>query len=245
MIEFLIKRLSAKGFKIASIKHATEPFDTPGKDSWRHLEAGSMELTCITPQELITIRRMKASLDDGVDSLHLDPDLILVEGFKKSDKPKILCAETIEEVEEALKRISKIIAITGKVAEDEEARKTISSIGPGVKVLGFEEILGLIEDLIVTDWLKKIPNLDCGKCRYGSCKALAEAIRRGEARLEDCVSLLEPMARLTLNDEIVPLSRWPQTLLRELILGFTRSLKLGDINLEKVKRIRVEIDLSR
>ena len=42
----LIKIFRQKGFSVGSIKHAHHDFeiDKPGKDSWRHREAGSQEV---------------------------------------------------------------------------------------------------------------------------------------------------------------------------------------------------------
>ena len=52
LIEYLIKELKRSGMKVATIKHTSEPFDVEGKDTWRHAEAGALEVACVTPREL-------------------------------------------------------------------------------------------------------------------------------------------------------------------------------------------------
>ena len=41
LIEKLVAELKERGYRVATIKHAREINFEPGKDSWRHLEAGS------------------------------------------------------------------------------------------------------------------------------------------------------------------------------------------------------------
>jgi len=220
LIEYLVKEFRRDGMKVATIKHTSEAFDTKGKDTWRHAEAGALEVACVTPGELITIRRGNFSLEDGVQALHVEPDIILAEGFKRSDRPKILCAESVEEVEEALRSISNIVAVSGSVTEKADQVKILKNKFPQVKFMRREEIVKFLRDFVVKEWLKKLPRLDCGHCKYGSC------------------------AEMAVDDRLIPLSKWPQIMLREIILGFIRSLKLRDIRLEEASKVTIEIDLK-
>ena len=245
LIEYLIKELRRSGMKIATIKHTSEPFDVKGKDTWRHAEAGALEVACVTPRELITIRRGDCSLEDGVQALHVEPDIILVEGFKGSDKPKILCADSVEEVEEALQSISNIVAVTGSVTEKADQVKILKEKSPQVSLMRREEIVKFLRGFVVKDWLKKLPRLNCGHCKYGSCAEMAKALMEGRASLDECVVISTSISKVAVDDRMIPLSRWPQTMLREIILAFIRSLKLRDIRLEEASRVTIEIDLKR
>jgi len=244
LIEYLIKELKRSGMKVATVKHTSEPFDVEGKDTWRHTEAGALEVACVTPGELITIRRGDYSLDDGVQALHVKPDIILVEGFKRSDKPKILCADSVEEVEEALRSVSNIVAVSGSVTEKAYQVKILKEKFPQVKFMRREEIVKFLRDFIVKDWLKKLPGLNCGHCKYGSCAEMAKALMEGRASLDECVVISTSISRVAVDDRLIPMSKWPQTLLREIVLAFIRSLKLKDIRLEEASRLRIEIDLK-
>ncbi len=237
LIERLASELSRAGIKVATIKHSEGHVDLVDKDSHKHLEAGAIEVSIVSSSELITIRRTQASLDDAVDSLRLKADLILVEGFKGSPHPKILCAEDEREAEEALKIISNVRAI---ILKSPGSTEEIA----GIRIMGYDEALELIKRGVVEYWVKQVPGLNCGKCRYGSCQELAEAIRRGEASIRDCVARNTFKAKITVNGEEIPLGTWPQHLLREIVKAFVLSLKLSEDTLKNARRIVIEVGLE-
>ena len=244
LIEYLIKELKRSGMKVATIKHTSEPFDVEGKDTWRHAEAGALEVACVTPRELITIRRGDCSLEDGVQALHVEPDIILAEGFKRSDRPKILCAESVEEVEEALRSISNIVAVSGSITDMVDQVESLRKRHPEINLMKPEEVAKFLRNLIIEDWLKRLPGLNCGHCKYGSCAEMAKALVEGRASLDECTVISTSISKVTVDGRMIPLSRWPQTVLREIILGFIRSLKLKDIRLEEANKVAVEIYLK-
>ena len=55
LIEQLIPRFVARGLKVSLIKHAHHGFDIdkPGKDSWRHREAGCSEVLLTSDQRWV------------------------------------------------------------------------------------------------------------------------------------------------------------------------------------------------
>lgn len=236
LIESLITGLSGAGIEVATVKHSREMFDVAGKDSYRHLEAGAIEVAVASPSELITIRRAQPSLEDALTALHAEADLILVEGFKGSPHPKILCAEDEREAEEALKALSNVRAV---VLRSPKAVEAVS----GVRVMGYDEVLELLRREVIEYWVRLVPGLDCGRCGYGSCRALREAIRRGEASIRECVMRGGLVARVRVDGEEIPLGPWPQQLLRELVKAFAASLKLGEELIRNAERIVVEVRL--
>lgn len=92
-MEQLIPRLIDKGLKIATIKHDVHGFtiDRPGKDTWRHKESGAGMVIISSPQKIAMVFDVEEeySLDRLRDELVTGYDLILTEGYKKGDKPKI------------------------------------------------------------------------------------------------------------------------------------------------------------
>lgn len=89
----LIRILIGRGYRIGAIKHThhTEiEFDTPGKDSYKMKAAGAVAVALVTPQTLMLVRDGSPPLKELLqhDFAHLD--LVLVEGYKESDLPKIL-----------------------------------------------------------------------------------------------------------------------------------------------------------
>lgn len=93
LIEKLVSELTDRGYRIGTIKHATHPFDidVPGKDSWRHAQAGAATVAIASSQRLAVIRELDGewSLDTLVDRYFDDVDLVIAEGYKASQKPKI------------------------------------------------------------------------------------------------------------------------------------------------------------
>jgi molybdopterin-guanine dinucleotide biosynthesis protein B len=93
LIEKLIRELKSRGYRVATIKHTNQKltFDEPGKDSWRHIQAGS-EATMISSQDRIVLIKPVAkdiSLEEIAHLVGEDYDIILTEGFRESDAPKI------------------------------------------------------------------------------------------------------------------------------------------------------------
>ena len=93
LLEKLVKELKSRGYRIATIKHTHHALgvDEPGKDSWRHLQAGT-EATVISSTDKIVLTKpitQEPTLDEIAHLIGEDYDIILTEGFKSRDAPKI------------------------------------------------------------------------------------------------------------------------------------------------------------
>ena len=94
LLEKLIPQFTARGLKVSVIKHAHHGFDIdrPGKDSYRHREAGANEvlLSCNDRWALMHERRNDGdvTLDELIGRL-APCDLVLIEGFKQEPVPKL------------------------------------------------------------------------------------------------------------------------------------------------------------
>ena len=97
LLEQLIPELRTGGLRIALIKHAHHDFDidTPGKDSYRLRKAGATQVMVASAKRWALVNEHDTQRDEPrLDELlkHLDPsqfDLLLVEGFKHENYPKI------------------------------------------------------------------------------------------------------------------------------------------------------------
>src|SRR5579863_4163647 len=90
----LIPQLVARGLSVSTVKHAHHGFDTdqPGKDSWRHREAGAREVMISSEHRWALMHELRGAPEPSLDELirHMSPvDLLLVEGFKHHPHPKI------------------------------------------------------------------------------------------------------------------------------------------------------------
>ncbi|MEM2106013.1 MAG: molybdopterin-guanine dinucleotide biosynthesis protein B [Candidatus Bathyarchaeia archaeon] len=121
-IEALTRELTKRGYKIAAIKHIPEPnftIDTAGKDTWRFAKSGAKTVISVASNEITTIEKIKGnfSLDEILRKCK-SHDFVLIEGFrnfvgKNMNIPKIVAVKSAEEVLEAQKIFSPIIAFTG------------------------------------------------------------------------------------------------------------------------------------
>jgi len=92
LIEKLIPELKRMGFRVGTIKHDVHGFeiDYPGKDSWRHKQAGSVTSVISSPHRIGMIKDVDHdyALDELAPLLY-GVDIILSEGYKRENKPKI------------------------------------------------------------------------------------------------------------------------------------------------------------
>ena len=90
----VIPELIACGITVSTVKHAHHAFDLdqPGKDSWRHREAGAREVMIVSGCRWALQHELRGDAEPPLDELvarMMPVDLLLVEGFKFHPHPKI------------------------------------------------------------------------------------------------------------------------------------------------------------
>lgn len=94
LVEQVIGLLAARGLVVSLIKHAHHEFDVdyPGKDSWRHRQAGCREVLISSANRWAVMHELRGrpelSLSEALEQLS-PCDLVLVEGYKREPIPKI------------------------------------------------------------------------------------------------------------------------------------------------------------
>jgi molybdopterin-guanine dinucleotide biosynthesis protein MobB len=93
LLEKLIPELKRRGYRLATVKHHSHAgfdIDHPGKDSYRHAQAGSDHVVIAAPDKIASYRRVEKepTLDEIISEIK-NVDLILVEGYKQAGKPSI------------------------------------------------------------------------------------------------------------------------------------------------------------
>ena len=94
LIERIVPRLVARGLVISLVKHAHHAFDIdqPGKDSFRHREAGCTEVLVSSASRWALIHELRGdaelTLERALARLS-DCDIALVEGYKAYPIPKV------------------------------------------------------------------------------------------------------------------------------------------------------------
>src|SRR5438093_1172271 len=94
LIEQLIPRFVKRGLRVSMIKHAHHSFDVdqPGKDSYRHRQAGCSEVMVVSDRRWVIMHELRGepepSLEDQIECIS-PCDLLLVEGHKHHPLPKL------------------------------------------------------------------------------------------------------------------------------------------------------------
>ncbi|QID17657.1 molybdopterin-guanine dinucleotide biosynthesis protein B [Nitrogeniibacter mangrovi] len=94
LIEQLIPVLREGGLTVSVIKHTHHRFDLdrPGKDSWRHREAGAEEVLILSSDRWVLMHELRGAPEPTLEaqlSIMSDVDLVLIEGFKAAPVPKV------------------------------------------------------------------------------------------------------------------------------------------------------------
>jgi molybdopterin-guanine dinucleotide biosynthesis protein B len=93
LLAALIPHFTARGLSVSTIKHAFHGFDLdqPGKDSWRHRQAGAREVMVASSVRWALMHEVQGEEPPLPELLgRLAPvDLVVVEGFKANPHPKI------------------------------------------------------------------------------------------------------------------------------------------------------------
>ncbi len=94
LMERLLPIVRSHGLTVSTVKHAHHGFDIdkPGKDSWRHREAGAEEVLLISGGRWALLHEVREEAEPTLEDLlpRLAPvDLVLVEGFHTHDLPSI------------------------------------------------------------------------------------------------------------------------------------------------------------
>lgn len=199
-IETLVKGLTKRGYRIATVKHIPEAdftIDTKGKDTWRHAKAGACIVVSVAPNELATIKKVdttKYGLSEILRNVEEDVDITILEGFKKlieqsSAVPKIVAAKTTKEILEASKRFKPILSFVGPIPT-EAAKLNI----PYIDVLNDPDRLVDLVD-----------------------KNVATSVEKKRKRKEDI--------RIQIDGQLLPLKPFVQEFVRNTILAMVSTLR--------------------
>lgn len=95
LLEKLIAELKARGYRVGAVKHDAHSFsiDHEGKDSWRLTRAGAEIMLITSPAQLAMVKQIRENeeppLAETIACYCGELDIVLTEGFKRSNMPKI------------------------------------------------------------------------------------------------------------------------------------------------------------
>lgn len=143
LIEKLIPELKRRGYRIGTVKHAFHKFemDKKGKDSWRHKAAGATTVIVVAQDTLAMVKDESLNALNDLEKYFNDLDLVITEGFKQKNKPKIEVCRAARNKEPLCRDNRDLIALV-----------TDLKINLNVPAFGLEDIKGLA-DLIEKTFL--------------------------------------------------------------------------------------------
>ncbi|MBB5204923.1 molybdopterin-guanine dinucleotide biosynthesis protein B [Inhella inkyongensis] len=94
LLEKLLAEFGRRGLRVSLIKHSHKDIevDRPGKDSWRLRESGAQEVLLLGASRWALMHELRGDAEPSLAYLlsRIQPcDLVLVEGFKSGDFPKL------------------------------------------------------------------------------------------------------------------------------------------------------------
>lgn len=93
LIVKVVAELTARGFRVGTIKHDAHKFeiDHEGKDSWRHKKAGAVSVLITSKEKMAFIKNTEGELPltEAIETLMDDLDVVITEGYKTGNLPKI------------------------------------------------------------------------------------------------------------------------------------------------------------
>jgi len=217
LIEALLEELRGRGLRVGVIKHTTRryPVDTPGKDTWRYMEAGARASALLTPMDTALFLRRTLELDEVIHILQ-PLDLVVLEGFKDLDRvPRIILARDRSEVERLRNGLE--VAVTGKIAKSNIGELGVPIIDPGA--------VGALAEIMENKAIPLLPGLNCRKCGYPSCKELARAILTRKAKVSNCVNLPSRDVHIVLDGRPLRINPFVGRILRNVVMGVLSTLK--------------------
>jgi len=139
----IIRELKSRGYRVATIKHDVHGFDIdhPGKDSWKHAQAGADTVVISSRKKIALIENLDTeyTLDEVISKIR-NVDIIITEGYKNENKPKL---------EIFRKEISKTL-----YSNDQDLFAIITDTSLNVEVAQFDfneikEVVSLIEKIFL------------------------------------------------------------------------------------------------
>ena len=139
-MERLVAEFKCRSLSVSTIKNAHHGFDVdqPGKDSFRHRQAGAQEVLIASEKRWVLMHEnsdeVQPSLTDLIKKLS-KVDLVLVEGFKQERHPKIEVVRKVRDQNLIAENDPTILAVASDV--DISTEKTCINLNDTIGIANF------------------------------------------------------------------------------------------------------------
>jgi len=215
VVEALVAELTKRSYIVGTLKHTAEslPLDKKSTDTRRHAEAGASASAILSEKRTAIFLQRAITIQKAVDALG-EVDFIVLEGFKTLDTVSRIIVPR-EQAE--IKKLSNGLEIA---VVDVNGIKPYSVSAPSLNLNNVKELADIIESRA----FPPLAGLNCKACGYSSCHEMGRAVLAGEANSLKCVKYALDMT-LKINGSPVPINSFVQSALRNIVLGFIKTLK--------------------
>ena len=210
----VIKELTNRGFKVASIKHSHHrmEMDHEGTDTYKQMESGSDFVVGIGGRTYFNINE-RLDLERILFLIKLieNPDFVVIEGFKAYPYAKIATCEEVK---------------------DEYTIKVVNSFE-----ITDEEVLELV-DLVEERSYDILETLFVNDCGYNDASIIGQAFAQGKL---DYNPDTQAEVNLAIDGINIGLNRFVSNYLKQTILGVLNPLKIKEYGVEDFENIDITI----
>lgn len=227
VVEALVKELSSRGYRVGTLKHTADDIvlDSPGKDTSRHREAGSIATGILQENTTALFLDNKLTLHQAAEKLGVI-DYLVIEGFKTVDTHvRVIVPRENDEVKKLDNGL--VIAIV-KVPES-------MYTGEGIFLSDVAKLAEMVEEKAYS----MLPGLDCHSCGYDDCRSMGVALLAGKVNLDKCVGYRID-GTLKVNGVGVPMNNFIRKAMQNVVLGFVKTLK----GAEEARRVEVSFEVN-
>ena len=223
----IARLLKKKNYSVAIIKHSSKPVEHSNTDTGQFMKE-IPQVALITPEHSEIILEGHRDLKQIIS--YFSADFLIVEGFKGLKYfPKIICLKQEAEKKElddglALFTVGIDASLKEKkvidylITDEEDREKMVISI----------EKRGFL-----------LPDINCGKCGYQNCYALAQAVVKGNVSRQICIYDQDNIS-IHINKKRLYLNPFMSKLYQNMIQGMFSSLK--DIGCLEDAQIEIKLN---
>jgi molybdopterin-guanine dinucleotide biosynthesis protein B len=157
LVNQVVMQLKHKGYRVGVLKHDAHDFqmDVEGKDTYKYAEAGADLIAISSAAKLNILEKLQKPLELEEILQRIDGiDLILIEGYKQANVPKILIARTLEQIA-LYSQLDRIIAIASTLIPDDPELFSLFNQPPTIPFLNLDDIP--LITAFVENWLLNQP----------------------------------------------------------------------------------------
>ncbi len=215
----IIRELSERGYCVNSIKdihYEKFTMEKEGSDSWSMQQAGAKRVFARGLRETFMISPERMDIKEMIQ--YLMGDWLVVEGMKKEALPKVICAESMEQLAELVDE--NVFCISGKISDEIKEYQGIPVIS---SIKNTKDLVDLIE-MRVFEVLPLNKEECCSACGM-SCYKMVGAILKGRKRRSDCLPKRTESVLLKINGKEISIVPYVEKTFYDVVTAYLKNLK--------------------